>query len=100
MTTEPGRKDDQGKARVGLMLCDFSLALMAVAEVTTYGAEKYSDSGWLHVEKGISRYDDAKGRHMLLGYRETCDVESGESHLAMEAWNALAKLELMLRGVK
>ncbi len=100
MINEPGRKDDQGKARVGLMLCDFSLALMAVAEVTTYGAEKYSDSGWLHVENAGTRYDDAKGRHMLLGYSETSDAESGQTHAAMEAWNALAKLELMLRGVK
>ena len=79
------------------MLRGFSLALMEVAKVTTVGAEKYSPDGWLDVPDGIDRYDDAKARHMLEGYIETHDGDIGTLHMAQEAWNALAKLELCLR---
>lgn len=92
----PGAKLDSGKIQAGV-LGQFSLALLAVGEVGTYGATKYSRGGWQHVENGVERYDDAKWRHMLAGYREEIDEESGLLHAAHEAWNALAKLELILR---
>jgi hypothetical protein len=94
---DPGAKLDAGKPRVGLMLSGFPRALLKVAEVTTFGALKYSDNGWQQVDGGVSRYDDAKGRHLLYGYIEDIDADSGLEHLAQEAWNALAKLELKLR---
>lgn len=93
----PGSKLDKNKVRVGLMLKGFSGALLEVAKVTTYGAKKYSDGGWQSVKDGIERYDDAKGRHLLEGYQCATDADSNLKHLAMEAWNALAKLELVLR---
>ena len=96
----PGAKLDAGKPRVGLMLRGFSLALMEVAKVTTVGAEKYSPNGWMEVPDGIDRYDDAKARHMLEGATETYDDDTGTLHMAQEAWNALAKLELCLRKQK
>jgi hypothetical protein len=92
----PGAKLDADKPRVGLMLRDFANALMAVAEVTTAGADKYSPSGWLKVPRAAERYDDAKGRHLLEGYAET-NESLAVTHLAQEAWNALAVLELKLR---
>ena len=95
-----GAKLDAGKPRVGLMLSGFSRALLAVAGVTTYGAVKYSPSGWETVPDGIARYDDAKGRHLLQGYIDDVDPETGLDHLAQEAWNALAILELRLREGK
>lgn len=96
---EPGAKLDFGKVRVGLMVQDFPRALVAVSEVCTYGANKYSDSGWLHVRLGHSRYNDALFRHLLSAAAgEENDQESGMAHLAHAAWNALALLELKLRG--
>jgi len=93
---EAGAKLDAGKTAAGLLGL-FSRALLAVAEVSTHGAAKYSRGGWQHVDNGIERYDDAKWRHLLKGYYEENDPDSGLLHAAHEAWNALAKLELMLR---
>lgn len=96
---EPGAKMDAGKYRPGLMVQDFPRALAAVAEVCTYGAQKYSDSGWLKVPNAPARYRDALFRHLLAeatGPDE--DPESGSLHAAHAAWNALALLELKLRG--
>lgn len=95
-----GKKHDQGKAQPDLILSDMSRAILAVAEVATFGAGKYTAGGWLHVDDAINRYRNAKQRHMLLGATESCDEESGLLHAAHEAWNALAVLELMLRGAQ
>lgn len=92
----PGAKLDAGKVLAGV-LGDFSLALLAVAEVGSFGAKKYSRGGWQSVERGVERYNDAKWRHLLKGQRETHDPDSHLSHLAHEAWNVLAQLELTLR---
>lgn len=83
----------------GLMLQDFARALEAVATVTTFGAQKYSPSGWLAVPEAERRYTDAFCRHLLAGLRgEATDSESGLPHLAHAAWNVLAVLELQMRG--
>lgn len=96
---EPGAKLDMGKNRVGLMVSDFPRALEAVAEVATYGANKYTEHGWVSVPNGLDRYTDAMHRHLLAEARgERLDAESGLEHAAMAAWNALARLELMRRG--
>ena len=93
-----GIKKDNGKVRPSLVLSDMPRALLAVAEVATFGAEKYSDGNWLHVDGALSRYTDAKDRHRLQGGIEARDSESGLLHAAHEAWNALAVLELMIRS--
>lgn len=93
----PGAKLDQGKPRVDLVLGGFPRALMEVAKVGTFGARKYSESGWLQVQDGQRRYADAGGRHWLLERMgELHDAESGLLHRAHRAWNALAELELYL----
>jgi hypothetical protein len=96
---EPGAKLDAGKVMGGL-LGDFSLALMAVAEVGTFGAKKYSRGGWQSVPEGAQRYNDAMWRHLLKEQREDLDPDSGLMHKAHRAWNALAELELLLRESK
>lgn len=97
----PGAKLDAGKPRVALVLGGFSRALMAVSEVGTFGANKYSDNGWKSVENGLQRYSDALGRHLLKeAGGELTDDESGLLHAAHAAWNALARLELILREEK
>lgn len=95
---KPGAKDDTDKVRVGLMVEGFARALKAVAEISTYGAKKYSEGGWQYVENGVARYSDAMGRHWLAECTgEKLDGESGLTHAAHLAWNALARLELLLR---
>jgi len=93
----PGAKLDSGKVRVGLMFKGFPRALLKVAEVVTYGANKYTPLGFLEVSNAVERYDDAKGRHLLNGYIEENDPDTNLTHMAHEAWNALAKLEIYLR---
>lgn len=90
----PGAKLDAGKTLSGV-LYDFRHALNAIAEVGTFGANKYSRGGWQHVVDGVTRYTDAKWRHLL---DEGVDDDSGLSHAAHEAWNTLAALELRLRS--
>lgn len=94
---QPGAKLDAGKVRPSLILDGFAHALLAVAEVATDGAIKYSDGGWQHVPDGVRRYAEAKDRHRLHGAIEKRDPTTGHLHLAHEAWNALAALELVLR---
>lgn len=93
----PGAKLDAGKVRVWLCIRGFSRALMAVADVTTKGAAKYTPDGWRDVPNGQERYMDAMARHMLaLGRGEQIDADTQCLHLAQVAWNALAALELEL----
>ena len=94
---DPGAKFDAGKVRPSLILTDMPRAILAVAEVATYGAAKYSEGGWKHVESGIARYTDAMDRHRVKEGIESHDDDSGLLHAAQVAWNALARLELMLR---
>ncbi|BES72183.1 hypothetical protein RE428_32010 [Marinobacter nanhaiticus D15-8W] len=95
---EPGAKLDAGKTRMSLVLGGFSLALTEVGKVGTYGANKYTDNGWMSVENGQARYSDAMLRHYFSeAAGEQCDKDTNLRHAAHAAWNALARLELMLR---
>lgn len=92
-----GVKYDAGKPRYGLVLGGFSRALERVVQVGTFGANKYSDDGWLTVDAGHARYTDALLRHHFAeAGGEELDGESGMLHAAHRAWNALAVLELKL----
>lgn len=96
---EPGAKLDNGKNRLGLVLLGFPNALVEVGKVGTYGANKYTDNGWKHVHDGQRRYTDAMLRHLLSeASGELRDPESKLLHAAQTAWNALARLELMLKN--
>lgn len=95
-----GVKYDSDKVRPDLIFNSMSMALIAVAEVATFGAEKYAEDGWLQVPNGIKRYTAAMDRHRLLENQEDADEESGLKHQAHLAWNALARLELLLREEK
>jgi hypothetical protein len=93
-----GAKLDAGKVEMTLVTRDMARALRAVAEVSTFGARKYSRGGWVLVEDGFRRYADAQDRHANdFGRGESHCPDSGLLHLAHEAWNALAKLDLYLR---
>lgn len=95
----PGAKLDAGKVRAGLMHEGFARALLEVAKVTTYGAAKYTPNGWAVVPDGLARYNDALHRHLLAESREMYDRDTDLLHAAHAAWNALARLELLLRAL-
>lgn len=94
----PGAKDDKTKPMAGVLL-DFSRALQSVVDVGTYGAKKYTRTGWATVPEGSQRYLDAMMRHLLAMDVDPdgLDKETGLPHLAHVAWNALAVLELQAR---
>ena len=92
-------KFDTGKPMAGLMVSDFANALLAVSEVTTFGAKKYAPRSWMTVPNARDRYNDALHRHLLMAAAgEAQDQESKLLHAAHVAWNALALLELEICG--
>lgn len=95
---EAGAKLDAGKNRLGLVLGGFARALQEVGTVGTYGANKYTDNGWVEVPDGERRYTDALLRHLLReSAGEERDPDTNLRHAAHAAWNALARLDLMIR---
>lgn len=99
----PGAKLDAGKVDVlrGAIQY-FPLSLHAVARVSELGAKKYSWKGWASVPNGIRRYGAALARHLV---HEEMSVDDGPGGLGAEvlhatqvAWNALARLELILKA--
>ena len=96
----PGAKLDAGKAPiVSGLLQHFPLACAEVARVTAYGAKEYTWLGWRSVPNGIVRYTDALGRH-LAEPDGSMDGKSKLLHAAHVAWNALARLELLLQALE
>ena len=97
----PGMKDDKSKPRLGMVFGGFALALEEVGKVGTFGADKYTDNGWVSVPNGQARYTDAMYRHLMRqADGEALDEESRLLHAAHAAWNALARLELELREMR
>lgn len=92
-------KYDGGKAPVYRgAISYFPRAIEAVATVSAFGASKYAWKGWENVDDGFNRYSDAMGRHILAeGSGEDCADDSGLLHAAHIAWNALARLELLIK---
>lgn len=102
---EPGAKLDVGKPPIFRGLLDyFPRALLSVSNVSAVGASKYAWKGWEDVPDGFNRYSDAMGRHILSeGRGELYDDGPGGTgllHASQVAWNALARLELLLRSLE
>lgn len=107
--TGSARKMDAGKAPI-MQGFDryFANARTAVAMVSEYGDRKYAihpnhyTTQWQEVPDGLNRYGDACERHGNMRHIEgEYDVkDSGLSHLAQKAWNAMAELELAIRTGK
>lgn len=83
----------------------FPRAIEEVAKVSGAGSRKYAEgkypTKWAEVPNGENRYGNALLRHMIEEVKGNA-VDSGIGgtnclHLAQEAWNALARLELYLR---
>ena len=92
---EAGRFDE-GKVRHDLVP---AWALDKLAEVYTYGAQKYDDNNWL---KGMkwSKVQGPLERHYNKWKRgHIKDDESNCYHLAMVAWNAIALMMYQENGL-
>jgi hypothetical protein len=75
-----GRKFDGNKLEYGLLP---PLALKAVVEVLTFGAQKYERDNWKLVPDSKRRYFNAMERHIWAWKEgELIDEESGKHHLA------------------
>lgn len=93
-----GMKYDGGKPRMDLLLSGCPNALEQVSQILTFGAQKYAAHSWQTVPQGEDRYLAALLRHLTAhGKGEVNDPESGMSHLAHAACNALFILELETR---
>lgn len=94
----PGAKLDSGKQRPALIMDAMPRAIAGVVAVGTFGANKYSDGGWLEVVDGINRYRNAQLRHeQKRAIGELVDPDSGLPHDFHIAWNILAQVELKAR---
>lgn len=95
-------KFDGGKAPIYQgFLNRFPRAIQGIAMVSEYGFRKYGTyDGWEKVPDGLNRYTDAKARHENLQSIEgPYDVrDSGLPHALQEAWNAMARAELLLQA--
>lgn len=81
MVPAVGRKDDGGKLRYDLIPTEVEQAL---AEVFTYGAQKYGPDNWKLVPDAEARYFAAIRRHLAARRSgELRDPESGKLHTAM-----------------
>lgn len=96
--TQEGRKI--GKVRVDLVMQDMPRAIEALARVMTWALDSkgYKESDWLHVPDAINKYSGGMHRHDNKEKRgQELDEESGLEHAIHTAWNAMARVELILR---
>lgn len=84
----------------------FPRALEELARVSQFGTEKHkvsiSDMSYLDIPDAYGVYTDALGRHLLAEKTEgPINAADGNMlHAAQVAWNALARLEVLLLSRK
>lgn len=100
--TAVGQKYDGAKLPVYQgFISYFPRAIEAITAVSLAGAKKYANgkfpTKWREIPDGEIRIADAQIRHMLEEAKGVLiDEETQCLHLAQQAWNALARLELYL----
>jgi hypothetical protein len=94
-----GVKHDAEKPRLDLLPWS---AVLACADVLTFGATKYGDENWRRVPGGERRFLAASLRHVIAYARgEWLDPESGLPHLAHALSSLMFVFELASKeGVK
>jgi len=93
-----GMKFDGSKPRWSLLPTN---TVQQIIQVLEFGAAKYKENNWQHVDRGPERYYDALMRH-VHAWRdgEKRDPESGLHHLAHAGCCLLFMLWLDDKGVK
>lgn len=81
----------------------FPRAIFAVSEVSLFGTKKHNvplmDMSYLCLPDGANEMREAKMRHVLNeAISGPIDVDFQLFHAAHEAWNAMARLEIMLKN--
>lgn len=80
---------------------EFPRAMLAIAVVTAYGAEKHAPRGWqtFDPEYGLNYHIGKLGRHLLDRelHGEINHSDGSVLHAAQAAWNALALLENVVK---
>jgi len=90
MRVSDSTHDDGGKLMVDLVPAE---AILAVAEVLTYGATKYPANSWRETPDAVNRYYASALRHLYAWQTgEQQDKESGLSHLAHATTNLMFML--------
>jgi hypothetical protein len=93
-----GRKFDGEKPKMYLLP---PKALIEVARVLTFGANKYDENNWKKLDNLQNRYTGASLRHIFAHMDgEELDNETGLDHLAHAICCLLFKLEAKLNGTK
>lgn len=89
-----GVKHDQDKPHMNLLFQEIPNALVEVAKALRMGELKYGRENWKKVENLEDRYLAALLRHLVaIQMGEKQDKESGLSHLAHVAVNAMFLLD-------
>jgi len=89
-----GRKFDSSKPKMYLLP---PKALIEVSKVLTFGAEKYDEKNWRHLDNLQNRYTGGALRHLFAHMDgELNDPETDYSHLAHAICCLLFKLEIEL----
>ena len=103
VTPKAATKDDGGKPMVySLFLAYFPRAIREVARVSEYGMKKYhakpETQGFRAVPDAVRRYGDGLVRHLLDEITDgpINEKDGGVRHMAQQAWNAMARLEVAL----
>lgn len=99
-----------GKVKMELFDEGFPNAIMEIARVMTWAAEHkgYKPHDWKNLPNADTEFAAAASRHKVKGFiqkgegvepLQRTDEESKITHLAHQAFNVLAELELVLTGV-
>lgn len=84
---EKGIKYDNSKLRWDLLPIG---EIEKIVDILTFGANKYSDNNWQHVDNATERYYAALLRHLTAWRKgEKIDPESGREHLSHVACNII-----------
>lgn len=107
---EKGAKLDAGKSPIfDGVLQYFPRALTAVADLSQWGATRYSWEGWREVPNAFKRYSNAMGRHILkekteglydLDARNDTKHPAEILHATQVSWNSLARLEKLIEELE
>jgi len=94
VTASVAARYNSGKPELSYLL-DFPKAVVSLARVCEYGANKYARDNWKKGGKPDAEYVDAALRHLLKYWNgERVDKESGCLHVAHAVWNMMALIEL------
>lgn len=98
-----GKKYDDAKTKMAMVLSYFADAFEGVAKCGTYGNVKYADGYWDYnwnlLVDAEKRYLDAAIRHLMEDMKgNEFDSESGLPHIDHVTWNLMAVSQLRKRN--